>query len=139
MSAEGDADVGASSSKRARTAETPATVAARPKEVAMPNPMPKALPVDATKIPIEELVPANPLTSAARSHAVTLSYPKPKAKPVDAPKIPTEELVPASIDLTKAPIQEQVNDAASVSSGGSYHDDLVDVPQEEDWDPYLSS
>ena len=27
----------------------------------------------------------------------------------------------------------------SVSSEGSYHDDLVDVPQEEDWSPNLSS
>ena len=102
----------------------------------MPNPKPKGPPVDAAKIPTEELVPATSSTAAARPNVVALSYPKPKAKPVDAAKIPIEELVPASMDLT---IQKQVNDATSVSSGGSYHDDLVDVPQEEDWSPDLSS
>ena len=134
MATKGDVDVidvEASSSKRARNAETPATVAARPIEGAMPKYKPKAKPVDAAKVPVEELV------SATSSTSTTVWYPKHKAKPVDAAKIPTEELVAAAKNISKVPIQKQVDDTNSISSEGSYHDDLVDVPQEEDWDPYL--
>ena len=100
MATKGDIDVidvEASSSKRARIVVTSATGAARPIEGAMPKYKPKAKPVDAAKVPVEELVSATsstlatPSTARAEPTMVALSYPKPKAKPLDAAKIPIEE------------------------------------------------